>query len=62
MIGFGVRKMCGCMTKRPSSVMVASGIFIKILVIDFYLKQKALMNQRDVGYNILQAAAIKTNS
>ena len=62
MIGFGVRKMCGCMTKRPSSVMVASGIFIKILVIDFYLKRKALMNQGDVGYNILQAAAIKTNA
>ena len=42
--------------------MVASGIFIKILVIDFYLKRKALMNQEDVGYNILQAAAIKTNA
>ena len=50
------------MTKRPSSVMVASGIFIKILVIDFYLKRKAVMNQGDVDYNIFQAATIKTNA
>ena len=59
---FNVRKRCGCMTKRPSSVMVASGIFIKILVIDFYLKRKAVMNQGDVDYNIFQAATIKTNA